>query len=221
MRVLKSNSAILLGRVLSTLVTIFVLLDMHASPVWAASIDYGNPPPGFRNCAGFVADPACVVDPDAPPLLIETATTAEELRRTNVLVNQAIELVDGGVKNGPIGQSNYWRSYAPPYTKKGNCINYAATKKRILLPDGKPSNGLRFAVVHPTWVDDKNVFHVILLVYTDKFPDDPYVLDSMARVSERDIIQHLSTVMATGRYTILQIQNQRGAWLGNMFNPLY
>ena len=219
---LRPSCGIVNGFLLSVPVWILIGLLVWAlialcSPAKAAGISLGSPPPGFFVCNAIRHDPACIIEPSTPWAVQENPETIAELEQVNAEVNWNLRNIachsSDDVRNGPRGQPNYWASYAKPYAVQGracvNCINYAATKRRALLERGFPANAVRFAIVH-RYRDGEN--HAIVLVYTNKHPDDPFVLDSMGVDNNADIIWNLSDVLGSYKYAIVTMQDAQGAW---------
>lgn len=216
----ESNAMCMLGLVLIIaffeLLAVIIGLLLWARGAHAAEINYGSPPPGFFACADMRHDPACALDPTSASAIPENAELKGRVERVNAAVNGALrkyECADIGY-NGPDGKPSYWASYDPEHPVFAlkacvNCINYAATKRRVLLAEGLPANALRYARVRYKW--SAAMTHIILLAYTSAHPSDPLVLDSLSvELASPDAIFRWSQVGPY--YDLLEIQDAHGAW---------
>ncbi|MBI3572063.1 transglutaminase-like cysteine peptidase [Candidatus Kaiserbacteria bacterium] len=142
-------------------------------------------------------DAGCTVDRGALTLAHETRTFIERMWTVNDQVNESMPYL--GTE-----PDNTWSSWVPT----GNCVPHALKKRRLLRELGVPAGALRFAVVH---VAGKPVLedHLLLLVYTDQHPNDPYVLDSRLILRAR-----LSLVLSSRQFDALAlIQDAHGNWM--------
>jgi|SRR5579883_1257066 len=123
-------------------------------------------PPGFAFfCLRFPAQ--CAVDPTAPTTITLNAATAEKLVTINREVNRAIWPEDD---EKHYGRAEYWTI---PTDGRGDCDDYAVTKRAYLLAAGLPENALRLATV----ITPSAVRHAVLTVSTDK---GDFVLDNLS-----------------------------------------
>lgn len=93
-----------------------------------------------------------------------TRAKADELRKVNVSVNEAIAPV---TDMDLYGEVEVW-TYP---VKKGDCEDYVLLKRRILIERGWPESALLITVVR----DENNEGHAVLTVRTDR---GDYVLDN-------------------------------------------
>jgi predicted transglutaminase-like cysteine proteinase len=119
---------------------------------------------------GFVA--FCNRDPkscaDGPPEEIRKAGNADhlaELDRVNRKVNREIEPVSD---QDLYGVTEFWTI---PRSAKGDCEDYALSKRQLLIQSGWPPSALLMTVV----LDEKNEGHAVLTVRTGS---GDYVLDN-------------------------------------------
>ncbi len=145
-------------------------------------------------------DPGCIVVPTSASVAVETPKMLKRVRDVNFQVDRSMKIASD------ISQyytNDYWISGQP----KGDCEDFALTKRARLIAQGVPANALRLAIVHIRGAGEKEV-HAILLAYLSKHPDDPYVLDSLTVLFVR-----LSMVKASNTFDqFYGLQNEHGNW---------
>jgi predicted transglutaminase-like cysteine proteinase len=128
-----------------------------------------EPPPGFPDfCVRFADQCATPPGPRTGRPTVLTLDTAmwRQLNTVNHAVNAAIKPEDDQTH---YGREEYWTI---PTDGRGDCEDYALTKRKDLLDAGLPASAVRIAVVYSL----KTALHAVLTVSTDK---GDFVLDSL------------------------------------------
>lgn len=186
-----------------------------------SSLAYPNWLVAYADCMSR-EDPACATSPKASPLIHETASTRSELERLSRRVNEKMTFaaVPGDALDRELyGVSDFWTSQADI----GDCEDMQLVKILALTRAGYPRGALRMAIVDvfapvisggdgtpgsSTYTMGRVGVHAIALVYTDRHPKDPYVLDNLT-----DTVQLLSVVLRRHQYRLQALQDARGVWL--------
>lgn len=124
-----------------------------------------EPPPGFPDFCVRFAD-QCATPPGPRTVLTLDAAMWRQLNAVNHAVNAAIKPQDD---QSHYGREEYWTI---PTDGRGDCEDYALTKRKDLLDAGLPASAVRIAVVYSL----KTALHAVLTVSTDK---GDFVLDSL------------------------------------------
>lgn len=122
-------------------------------------------PPGFTSFCLRFAD-QCQTTPVAPATLVLDSTTLAKMVDVNRSVNRQIWAVDD-IKH--YGRAEYWTI---PTDGRGDCDDYAVTKRAQLIAAGIPASTLRLAIA----VTPRSIRHAVLTVATDQ---GDYILDSL------------------------------------------
>jgi predicted transglutaminase-like cysteine proteinase len=127
--------------------------------------DVVAPPSGFVSFCFRFPD-QCGKPSDPASTFSLTAQNWSLLNRVNEQVNESIAPEDD---YRHFGRAEYWTI---PTDGRGNCHDYALTKRAQLISAGVPELALRIAVVETPWGER----HAVLTVATDK---GDYVLDNL------------------------------------------
>jgi predicted transglutaminase-like cysteine proteinase len=100
----------------------------------------------------------CAADPGPRTVLALDASTWQRLATVNHAVNTAIK-PESDLAH--YGRDEFWTI---PTDGRGDCEDYALTKRKDLLDAGLPASALRLAVVYSV----KTALHAVLTVSTDK-----------------------------------------------------
>jgi predicted transglutaminase-like cysteine proteinase len=128
--------------------------------------DIADIPPGFIGFCVRFAD-QCQLPPNASQTVPLTKDTLRTLKKVNYSVNSSIWPEDDSVH---FGRAEYWTIATDG---RGNCNDYALTKRKALIDAGLPAAALRIAIVNTP--DGER--HVVLTVATDQ---GDYVLDNLS-----------------------------------------
>jgi predicted transglutaminase-like cysteine proteinase len=158
----------------AAILNLFLPLAAHASD---NQVPLGNPmpvaqasaptPPGFVSfCTRFPGQ--CITDKNQSATVALTPAVWNELQQVNDDINHAIAPEDDLPH---YGRAEYWTI---PTDGKGDCEDYALTKRAKLIAAGVSPRALRMAVVK-TW---RGEGHAVLTVATDH---GDYVLDNLVQ----------------------------------------
>jgi predicted transglutaminase-like cysteine proteinase len=153
-------------------------------------------PPGFVSfCMRFAGQ--CITDKSQAATVTLTPSVWNELEQVNDDVNRAITPQDD---QAHYGRAEYWTI---PTDGRGDCEDYALTKRAKLIAAGVPARALRMAVVK-TW---RGEGHAVLTVATDH---GDYVLDNM--------VQNVRSWDNTG-YQWVERQDPNNVWAWVSLTP--
>lgn len=155
-------------------------------------------PPGFPDFCARFAD-QCAIPPGPRTVLTLDDQMWRRLNAVNHAVNAAIKPQDD---LSHYGHEEYWTI---PTDGRGDCEDYALTKRRDLLRAGLPASAVRIAVVYSL----KTALHAVLTVSTDK---GDLVLDSLTD----DILLWNAT-----DFTWIEVQNPTNAMHWDSLQPAY
>lgn len=124
-------------------------------------------PAGFLSFCLRFAD-QCATDKSKPNIVALTPDGWDKIQEVNEAVNRAIVPEDDLAH---YGRAEYWTI---PTDGRGDCEDYALTKRAALIAEGFPARALRMAVVKTS----QGERHAVLTVATDH---GAYVLDNLSR----------------------------------------
>lgn len=153
-------------------------------------------PPGFVSFCIRFAD-QCQTDTSQPAVLMMTPALWAELQKVNDSVNRSLTPMSD-VQH--YGVAEYWNI---PKDGRGDCEDYALTKRRNLIAADIPARALRIAVVRTK----QNQGHAVLTIATDH---GDFVMDNL--------VSEIRSWDNTG-YQWVERQDPNNAWAWVVLSP--